>query len=151
MRGPARPFRRLSLIGIVVGGFLAAAGSTAWASSWQILLKAGSTGESRAQAVPAAPTGITAACTSSGARTVKVTWTAVAKATSYTVYDATTSATGVYSSTATGVTGASWTSATLTAGNYWFEVVAFTGTNWSSVKSTASAESTTSSSGCAQP
>jgi hypothetical protein len=143
--------RRLALIGVVAAVFLAAAGSTAWASTWAIVLRSGSAGESRAQAVPVAPTGITAACTSSTTRTVKVTWTAVAKATSYTVYDATTSATGTYTSVASGVTTASWTSGTLAAANYWFEVVAFTGTNWSGPKSTASPESTTTSSGCTQP
>ena len=49
------------------------------------------------------------------------------------------------------VTTTSWTSGTLSAANYWFEVAAYTGTNWIGTKSTATAESTISSSGCVQP
>ena len=52
---------------------------------------------------------------------------------------------------ATGVSTPSWTSGTLTAANYWFEVAAYTGTNWIGTKSVATAESTISSSGCVQP
>jgi hypothetical protein len=75
----------------------------------------------------------------------------VTRATTYTVYDTTTSATGSYSSVATGVATTSWTSGTLSAATYWFEVAAYTGTNWIGTKSTATAESTISSSGCVQP
>jgi len=83
-----------------------------------------------------------------------VSWTAVTHATSYSIYDATTSATGTYALMASGVTATNWTSAALTTStNYWFEVVAIVGSNWSSVKSTASAESTIHSSSpfCVQP
>jgi hypothetical protein len=124
---------------------------TAWASNWVPTLHASSAGQAQARGVPAAPTGATAACTSSSAKTVKVSWTAVTRATTYTVYDTTTSATGTYSPVATGVTTTSWTSGTLSAANYWFEVAAYTGTNWIGTKSTATAESTISSSGCVQP
>ena len=124
---------------------------TAWATKWVPTLHAASVGEGKAQSVPSAPTGPTAACTSASAQTVKVSWTAVTRATSYTVYDATTSATGTYSSLATGVTTTSWTSGTLAAANYWFEVAAYIGTDWIGTKSAATAESTISSSGCVQP
>jgi cellulose 1,4-beta-cellobiosidase len=124
---------------------------TAWATNWVPTLHSTSAGEAKAQGVPTAPTGTTAACTSSSAKTVKVSWTAVTRATTYTVYDTTTSATGTYSSVATGVTTTSWTSGTLSAANYWFEVAAYTGTNWIGTTSTATAESTISSSGCVQP
>jgi hypothetical protein len=73
---------------------------------------------------PAAPTGVTAACTSDLATTVNVSWTAVAQATSYRVDESTTSATTGYASAATGVTGTSWTSPSLSTGEYWFEVAA---------------------------
>ncbi len=112
------------------------------------MLKSGSKGEAHAQA---APTGVSAACTSSSAQTVKVSWVGVSKATTYTVYDATTWATGTYTSIASGVTTSSWTSATLSAANYWFEVTAYTGTNWVSAKSTVTAESRISTSGSVQP
>jgi hypothetical protein len=87
-------------------------------------------------------------------KTIKVSWTAVTHATTYTVYDSTTSATGTYNSIATGVTTTSWTSATLAAStNYWFEVTVSVGSNWTSVKSSATAESTinTFSPFCVQP
>ena len=80
--------------------------------------------------------------------------TAVTHATTYTVYDSTTSATGTYTSVASGVTTTSWTSGTLTAGtNYWFEVTVSVGSNWASAKSTATGESTINSTTpfCVQP
>ena len=147
---PTSPARR-GLVGAVAIGLLFGMTGTAWATKWVPTLHAASRGEGKAQSVPSAPTGPTAACTSSSAQTVKVSWTAVTRATSYTVYDATTSATGTYSSLATGVTTTSWTSGTLAAANYWFEVAAYTGTNWIGTKSAATAESTISSSGCVQP
>jgi len=147
---PTSPARR-GLVGVVATGILLGMTGTAWATNWVPTLHPTSAGEARGQSVPAAPTGATAACTSSSAKTVKVSWTTVTRATSYTVYDTATSATGTYSSVATGVTSTSWTSGTLSAANYWFEVTAYTGTNWIGAKSTSTAESTISSSGCVQP
>ena len=46
------------------------------------------------------------------------------------------------------VTTATWTSAALATGHYWYEVVANIGTNWASAKSAATAERTTSSTTC---
>jgi hypothetical protein len=142
---------RRGLVGVVAAGLLLGMTGTGWATKWVPTLHAGSAGESKAQGVPAAPTGTTAACTSASAETIKVTWTAVNRATTYAIYDATTSASGTYSAVATGVTATTWTSATLSAANYWFEVVAYTGTKWIGTKSVATAESTISSSGCVQP
>jgi hypothetical protein len=147
---PTNPKRR-GLVGVVAAGILLGMTGTAWATNWVPTLHASSAGQAQARGVPAAPTGSTAACTSSSAKTVKVSWAAVTRATSYTVYDTTTSATGTYSAVATGVTGTSWTSGTLSAANYWFEVAASTGTNWLGAKSAATAESTISASGCVQP
>ena len=90
---------------------------------------------------PPAPTGVTATCTSSLATTVNVTWTAVTSATSYTVDESTTSATTGYAAAATGVSGTSWTSPSLTTGEYWFEVAADKG-SVSSPDSAASAQIT---------
>ena len=90
---------------------------------------------------PPAPTGVTASCTSSLATTVDVSWTAVPQATTYTVDESTTSATTGYAAAATGVVGTSWTSPSLTTGEYWFEVAADTG-SVSSPDSAASAQIT---------
>ncbi len=75
-------------------------------------------------------------------------------ATTYSVYDTTTSATGTYSLVASGVTATSWTSGSLSNNtNYWFEVVANVGSNWASTKSAATGESTIKNSNpfCIQP
>ena len=46
------------------------------------------------------------------------------------------------------MTTATWTSAALAAGHYWYEVVTNIGTNWASAKSAATAERTTTSTTC---
>jgi hypothetical protein len=141
--------RRLVLVAVVLTTVLTF-GGRAWAANWLIVLHAGSHGEVHAQGAPVAPTGVNAACTHSTTQTVTLSWGAVAKATTYTIFDAT-SAAGTYASIASGVTTTSWTSATLSAANYWFEVAASTGANWLGTKSAATTESTTSTSGCVQP
>jgi hypothetical protein len=114
------------------------------ASNWVVQVAAGSKGESQASILPAAPTGSAAACAApTTAKTIKVTWNAVTHATTYSVYDSTTSAGGTYSLIASGVATTSWTSGALSSGtNYWFEVVVIVGTHWASVKSSATGEST---------
>jgi hypothetical protein len=125
------------------------------ASNWVASVASGSKGESQATSLPGAPAGAGAVCAApTTAKTIKVTWSAVSLATSYTVYDATTSASGTYTAVASGVTGTSWTSGTLTNGtNYWFKVNALVGTKWASAQSAASPESTINSSSpfCVQP
>jgi hypothetical protein len=122
------------------------------ASSWTVAAKTGSTGESRAQAGPAAPTGVSDTCVSSSEREVTVTWNAVTDASNYSVFKSTT-LTGSYLSAATKVTGTSWTSGTLAAGTVYFKVEALVGTNWVSAESTATGETTLSTSNpeCTQP
>jgi hypothetical protein len=123
-------------------GLVALAAGPAFASAWVAHLAAGSFGESQATTLPASPTGLAAACQSGTGSKIIVTWNSVTKATSYTVYDSTTSATGTYSVIASGVTGTSWTSGSLSNGNYWFEVSASIGTNWTGSRSSASAQRT---------
>jgi cellulose 1,4-beta-cellobiosidase len=130
--------------------------STAWAATnWVTRLASSSSGHAHANSLPVAPPGVAAACAApTTAKTIKVSWTAVTHATSYSIYDATTSAGGTYTLVASGVSATSWTSAALTVNtNYWFEVVAIVGSNWSSAKSTTSAESTIKSANpfCVQP
>jgi hypothetical protein len=121
------------------------AGVAAAASMWKPGLAAASRGEAHAQAAPSAPTGETATCISPD---IDVTWTAVTKATTYTVYESTDSDTSGFSAVATGVAGTSWTSVSPADGDYWFKVTAYVGTNWVSVQSAATAQMTVISSAC---
>jgi hypothetical protein len=59
------------------------------ATAWVVTLHVGSKGEAHSQAAPSAPTSPTATCVAS-TQTVKVAWTAVAHAASYTIYKSTT-------------------------------------------------------------
>jgi hypothetical protein len=114
------------------------ASGSAWAGTNRVVhLATRSWGQAHAQALPAALAGPAASCNAPvTSKTIKVTWSAVTHATTYSVYDSTISATGTYSLLASGVATTSWTSGTLSSGTrYWFEVVANVGTNWTSVKS----------------
>jgi hypothetical protein len=134
----------------VVIATLLVASAPAGASHWSILVKASNNGESLAQAAPLAPTGVSDSCVSSIQKLVTVFWSSVPEASSYTIYKATT-VSGSYTSTASGVTGTSWTSGTLTTGNVYFKVAAYVGTKWVSAQSAASPEATINSTGCIQP
>jgi pectate lyase len=105
-------------------------------------LAAASTAVAGAQGPPSAPTGVSAACVSTIGASIKVTWSGVSLATSYTVLDSTTSATFGFGTIASGVTGTSWTSGNLATGTYWFEVMAFIGVNWAGPPSTATSQHT---------
>jgi hypothetical protein len=118
------------------------------ASSWSNLLAAGSHGEAQTQGIPAAPSPVSAACTSATAKTIKVTWGAVAHASSYSVYKSTTSATSGFAVTASGVTASPWTSGTLSNATYWFEVSALIGSNWVSPNSSATGSHVITSAAC---
>lgn len=145
--------RLASLLAAGLCAALLANPGTAYASSWTITLHANSSGEAKAQAPPAAPTGVSAACVLSTQQKVTVSWGAVTHATSYTIDYSTTSATTGYLLEVSGQTDTSWTSGTLAAANYWFEVIAYVGTHWVSKNSSATAETTTAATGtrCTQP
>jgi hypothetical protein len=99
--------------------------------------------------MPAAPASPAATCTTpTSARTVKVSWTAVTHATTYAVWESTTTAGGTYTQVMSGVTTTSWTTGVLGTGHYFFEVVANVGTNWASAKSAATAQRTLTSTAC---
>src|ERR1700758_5382834 len=104
----------------------------AQASAWIVTLHTGSAAEGHSNLLPSAPGSPGAACTSATAATIKVTWSSVTHASTYSVYQATSAATGPYSLAASGVTTTTWTSGSLATGNYWFEVAALQGTNWQS-------------------
>jgi hypothetical protein len=156
-RGREKHWASRSLVLVFVAGpfiFLSDPVADA-ASNWLVNVAASSKGESQASVLPVAPTGIAASCAApTTSKTIKVTWNAVTHATTYSIYDSTTTAGGTYSLIASGVSTTSWTSGALTSGtNYWFEVVAIVGSHWASVKSSASAESTINSTNpfCVQP
>jgi hypothetical protein len=138
----------LVAVGFLTALILQIPSGTVWAAAnWTVGLKSGSSGEAKAQALPAAPAATSACASPTSSREVTVTWAAITHATNYGVYQSTTSATGTYTLTAT-VTTATWTSAALAAGHYWYEVVANIGTNWASARSAATAERTTTSTTC---
>lgn len=108
------------------------------ATTWSVALGS-SNAESLSGGLPGAPTGINATC--SGlllSPKAVVTWNAVTRATTYDVYESSTSASSGYSIVATGVAPTTWTSANLGTGSFWFEVAAVTGSNWLGPTSSAS-------------
>jgi hypothetical protein len=117
-------------------------GAGAARANWTIGLAGASSAEASAASAPAVPTGVASACTSALGTTVVVSWNPVARATSYTIWRSTTSATSGFTVTTTGVTGSSWTSGSLATGSYWFEVSAVIGTSWTSGNSSATAKRT---------
>jgi hypothetical protein len=122
------------------------AGGVAWASGWLIAVHSGSSGESQSQPLPATPTGVSAACTASNQNTIQVSWSSVTNASSYQLYDSTSSSSGPYVSIAN-PTGSPYTTASLSNGTYWFEVAAQIGSNWVGANSSATTSHTISGSG----
>ncbi len=112
------------------------------ASNWSASIQLGSTAEGNSGSAPAAPTGVTATCTSPLAPTIAVTWNAASNASTYDVYQSTTSSSAGYVLAEGDVSGTSWTTGSLTMGNYWFEVSASVGAFWASPNSTATAPRT---------
>lgn len=117
--------------------------SRAHASTWIVGTAHNATG--LAKSVDLQPPGtVTAACTSPLTdRTITVTWSEVSHATSYVVYESTTSATAGFSAVATDVTATTWTTATLKKATYWYAVAAVVGSSaWLSPMSSATAPRT---------
>lgn len=135
---------RTGRVGVrLVLGILAAFSGTvstqprpAWAD-WPVQI-GGSGALARAGTAPQPPSGVTAVCgTGLLADTITVSWNAVAEATSYSIYQSTTSASSGYTLAASGVTATSWTSPGLGTATYYYEVTAVTGTYWQSADSSA--------------
>ena len=138
----------LVAVGILTAlSLLVSSGATWAAANWTVKLTAGSSGEAKAQALPAAPSPTSSCASPATGKKVTVTWAAVTHATGYAIYQSNTTATGTYTLQTT-VTTLTWTSAALATGNYWYEVVTDIGTNWASAKSAATAQRTISSSTC---
>jgi hypothetical protein len=132
---------------IIVLGLVVSSG-TAWATAnWTVHVATVNSGEALAQALPTAPTATSACASPASSKIVTVSWAAITHATTYGVYQSTTSATGTYTLQAT-VSTTSWTSAALATGDYWYEVIANIGSNWASTKSAATVERKINGSGC---
>lgn len=123
-------------------GCLAAGAPTAWAAGWPVVLQGASTALAKAGPLPPPPATVTATCTTPLGLTIGVSWSAVARATSYTVYRSTTSATSGFSVLASGVAATSYTTAALLPGTYWFEVESDLNSTWKGAPSTATAPRT---------
>jgi hypothetical protein len=137
--------RRHRTLGALIAATAVLAGScgAAAAASWSVALSSSSSGQGLSQAAPSAPSAPTAVCVSGSAQTVRVGWTGVAHAASYTVYASTDGATGTYSALASGVTANPYTTSSLTPGTYTFEVAALVGGTWTSARSVASSPART--------
>lgn len=117
-------------------GWLATSGP-ATASAWTVGVAAGGNASGASDTGPAPPSSISSKCVSSSSNTVQITWSTVQHAATYTVYQATTSATGTYTAVKTGLTVTSWTTGSLARGSYWFKVTAVVGASWPSSQSVA--------------
>jgi len=111
------------------------------ASTWTLTVRAVSNAEAQAKSPPGRPSGVSAACVSTLGAGIQVSWSSVAGATSYAVYDSTTTSSGTYSPAGSGITSTSWTNS-FGAGNYYFEVQADQGANWASANSSPTGETT---------
>jgi hypothetical protein len=133
---------------VVLVALLVGQPSGAGAAGWPASLAGGSAGHSTAGTLPA-PTGVTGICgTGPNKTSVIVGWSAVTRATSYTILESTTSSTGTFTAVATGVTGTSWTSPALANNTtHWYKVQAVTG-NWSGPQSAPTTQRTISGNSC---
>ena len=106
------------------------------ATGWTVRTASGSAAIAQSL-TPNPPSTVTATCTEAiAARVITVSWSSVEHATSYVVYQSTTSATSGYSVAATDVTTTSWLTATLKKGTYWYAVAAVVGSSsWISAMS----------------
>ena len=137
MPGRAKfPDKRLinSILGVTLG--LTILGGPVWGSTWVVALSVGSHAESHSL-TPLAPTP-SAACIAGGGKKIVVRWGAIAHATSYTVYQSTTSATTGYTSVNMTAT-LTYTTGNLQNHTYWYEVSETMSTHWISANSSATA------------
>lgn len=107
-------------------------------TDWSVALGTASSASAAAGPGPSSPVGVAATCSSLLATTVQVTWAPVTGATAYGIDESDVSATSGFSVAASGVTGTTWTSGSLPAGSYWFEVSSFVGADWQSAPSVPS-------------
>jgi hypothetical protein len=123
---------RGALCGAIASSLTLLSITSSGATNWHV---AGTPASKSAQALsmtaPPATTTLTAACLSSSAETAVITWSAVAHATSYQVYQAT-SANGTYSASPTQPSGAVTTVniTYTTTTNLYYKLYAVIGTNW---------------------
>lgn len=125
----------------LLAGSALSPGPASASTAWVVSLMAGGRGQAGAAAAPGQPTTTAASCPSPFGTTIKLTWTAVAHATGYTVYQATAAAAGPYTQVAS-ASGTTWTSGSLGSGHYWYQVKALVGTAWVSASSATTTQRT---------
>jgi fibronectin type 3 domain-containing protein len=129
---------------VLAFGWAPSANATNWAAG----LNTASAAQATADTLPSAPSGVSATCTSPTQTTIVVTWSAVTHATSYTIYQSTTSQNAGYAVVATAAT-TTWTTAALANNKYFYEITTNIGTNWTSARSGSTTKRTISSGTCA--
>ena len=122
------------LLGVILG--LTILGGPVWASTlWLALVNSGS--HSQALSLTPLPPTPSASCVA-GQKKITVSWGAIAHATTYSVYQSTTSASTGYTLANTTAT-LSFTTGNLANHTYWYEVATTMSTHWISVNSSATA------------
>ena len=128
------------MVALIAGpGAVSRADALAVPASWSIGVAGARAGQAGSGGPPLAPTGATSACVSAASNQVTVTWNAVTRASTYSVYDSTVSSGGPYTLLASGITGTTYTTGGLAVATFWFEVAAVTGTSWQGPNSAATA------------
>lgn len=103
------------------------------AGTWPVRTATNATGLAQSLTLTP-PSTVTAICAGGlDVRVIALSWTPVEPATSYVVYQSTTSSTSGFSVVATGVTATAWISATLKKATYWYAVATVAGApTWAS-------------------
>ena len=114
---------RCALVAAVCGILLALPVS-ATATNWNVAATIPKGGQAASSVFVVAPTGVSESCGSLFTPKITVSWTASTGATGYKIYVSTTSSSSGFTLAASGVSGTSWTSGTLTNATYWYSVSA---------------------------
>lgn len=132
-----RAFGAFALAACLATAVLAGAGPAAAATNWAVARSGALGGMGRADPLPAAPTGIGAACVSLVGWTIKVTWNAVPHATAYTVYRSTGGSFTQYATVDGSTTSYSDANFSVLT-SYRYTVAATVGANWAGPQSAPS-------------
>jgi hypothetical protein len=143
MTAATHPRRGVAAVALLLLIVTTLAAPRAHASTWIVTTANSASGLAKSIELQP-PDEVTATCTAPLTdRSITVTWNAVSDATSYVVYESTTSATGGFSAVATDLTATSWTSGTLKKETYWYAVAVVVGSStWISPMSAATAART---------
>jgi hypothetical protein len=119
------------------GAALAAPPIADAATNWTVVGGGAGGGTGQAEPLPAAPASPNAACVSIVGWTIKVTWSAVPHASTYTIYRSTSSSSSgfsVYDTVSGGTTSYSDSNFSVLS-SYWYRITATVGVNWTGPQS----------------